>query len=114
MPSPWIEGACPLRSITRWMGARVAGAKQSGPAGSAGGWLQVFDPPSRIGNWQCAELIAIRRMQGEQVRAAAWQAAVAEGAGQLERDEGVYYGPRELDDITESAMAATIHHAFAT
>jgi antitoxin ParD1/3/4 len=49
---------------------------------------------------------AIRRMQADEVRAAGWQAAVAKGAGQLDRGEGVDYGPVELDDITKSALAA--------
>lgn len=70
------------------MGASVAWAKQAGPAGHAGGSLKC--------SWG----------QAEEVRAAAWQAAVAKGAGQLGRGEGVDYGPGELDDITESALAA--------
>lgn len=49
---------------------------------------------------------AIRRMQAEDVRAAAWQAAVAKGAGQLDRGEAVDYGPGELEDITASALGA--------
>lgn len=49
---------------------------------------------------------AIRRLQAEEVRAAAWQAAVARGAGQLDRGEAVDYSPSELADITESALAA--------
>ena len=44
---------------------------------------------------------AIRRMQAEEVRTAAWQAAIAQGAGQLDRGQGVDHGPGELNDITE-------------
>ena len=94
-----------MRFITRLMRARVTGAKQAGPSGHAGGWPQVIDPPARIGNWQGAGLITSSRMQAQEVRAAAWQAAVAKGAGQLLHGEGVEYGPGELDDITESALA---------
>ena len=33
---------------------------------------------------------AIRRMQSEESRTAAWQAAIAKGDAQLDRDEGLY------------------------
>ena len=49
---------------------------------------------------------AIRRMQAEEIRTAGWQAAVALGADQLDRGEGVDYSPGELDDITQNALAA--------
>ena len=49
---------------------------------------------------------AIRRMQAEESRVLAWQAAVKQGAEQLDRGEGVAYSPETLQDITESAMSA--------
>lgn len=47
---------------------------------------------------------AIRRMQAEESRVAAWQAAIKQGADQLERGEGVAYTSETLQDITQSAM----------
>ena len=49
---------------------------------------------------------AIRRMQAEESRVAAWQAAVKQGADQLDRGEGVAYTPEALRDITQSAIGA--------
>ena len=47
---------------------------------------------------------AVRRMQDEEVRLAAWQTAVRKGADQLDRGEGIDYTPQALDDITETAI----------
>jgi len=49
---------------------------------------------------------AIRRMQAEESRVAAWQAAIKEGDTQLDRGEGVVYTPQTLNDITQSAHSA--------
>lgn len=49
---------------------------------------------------------AIRRMQAEEARLSAWQAAVRQGADQLERGEGIAYSAAALEDITQSAIAA--------
>ena len=49
---------------------------------------------------------AIRRMQAEESRVAAWQAAIKVGDDQLERGEGVAYTPATLNDITQSAIGA--------
>lgn len=49
---------------------------------------------------------AIRRMQAEEARAAAWQAAIKVGDDQLNRGEGVAYTPEALNDITQSAISA--------
>ena len=49
---------------------------------------------------------AIRRMQAEEARVAAWQAAIKVGADQLDRGEGVAYTPATLNDITQSAIGA--------
>jgi len=49
---------------------------------------------------------AIRRMQAEENRVAAWQAAIKVGDDQLERGEGVAYSARMLEDITHSAIGA--------
>lgn len=48
---------------------------------------------------------AIRRMQAEETRAAAWQSAIRTGTEELDRGEGVEYGQAALDDITQSAVA---------
>jgi len=48
---------------------------------------------------------AIRRMQAEEGRIAAWQAAVKLGDDQLNRGEGVAYTPETLNDITQSAIS---------
>lgn len=49
---------------------------------------------------------AIRRMQAEESRVAAWQAAIKLGDDQLDRGEGVAYTPEALKDITQSAIEA--------
>jgi antitoxin ParD1/3/4 len=49
---------------------------------------------------------AIRRMQAEESRIAAWQAAIKEGDMQLDRGEGVAYTPEMLNDITQSAISS--------
>jgi antitoxin ParD1/3/4 len=49
---------------------------------------------------------ALRRMQAEDTRSAAWQAAVKVGDDQLDRGEGIAYTPATLKDITESAISA--------
>ena len=49
---------------------------------------------------------AIRRMQAEESRVAAWQAAIAKGDAQLNRGESIAYTPEALNDITESAISA--------
>ena len=49
---------------------------------------------------------AIRRMQAEESRVAAWQAAIKVGDDPLERGEGVAYTPATLNDITQSAIGA--------
>ncbi len=48
---------------------------------------------------------AIRRMQAEERRMAAWQAAIAKGEAQLDRGEGVPYTPELMGQITKSAIA---------
>lgn len=49
---------------------------------------------------------AIRRMQAEEGRIAAWQAALKKGNAQLDKGEGIAYTPDILNDITESAISA--------
>lgn len=49
---------------------------------------------------------AIRRMQAEESRVAAWQAAIAKGDAQLDRGEGIAYTPEAVNDITQSAISA--------
>ena len=49
---------------------------------------------------------AIRRMQAEESRISAWQAAIKEGDTQLDRGEGIAYTPETLSDITQSANSA--------
>jgi antitoxin ParD1/3/4 len=49
---------------------------------------------------------AIRRMQAEENRASAWQAAVRVGDAQLDRGEGVPYNAETLTDITARAIDA--------
>src|SRR5262245_12702536 len=51
---------------------------------------------------------AIRRMQVEESRVAAWQAAIKYGDEQIDRGETVDYTPATLDEITESALR-TMH-----
>jgi antitoxin ParD1/3/4 len=47
---------------------------------------------------------AIRRMQAEESRIAAWQAAIQQGDDQLDRGEGIAYTAETLKDITQSAI----------
>ena len=49
---------------------------------------------------------AIRRMQAEESRVAAWHAAIAKGDAQLNRGEGIAYNPDVLKKITQSAIVA--------
>ncbi len=49
---------------------------------------------------------AIRRMQAEESRIAAWQAAIREGDVQLECGEEISYTPETMKDITQSAISA--------
>ena len=49
---------------------------------------------------------AIRRMQAEESRGAAWQAAIKQGADQLDRGEGIPYMPDTMNEITQSAIDA--------
>lgn len=49
---------------------------------------------------------AIRRMQAEESRVAAWQAAIKVGDDQLDRGEGITYTPEILNNITQSALGA--------
>lgn len=49
---------------------------------------------------------AIRRMQAEESRIAAWRAAIKQGDDQLDRGEGIAYTPGALNDITASARSA--------
>ena len=49
---------------------------------------------------------AIRGMQAEESRVAAWQAAVKQGDEQIERGEGITYTAETLKDITQTAIGA--------
>jgi len=49
---------------------------------------------------------AIRRMQAEENRLAAWHAAIQKGDAQLSSGQGVDYTQQELDNITKSAVNA--------
>jgi antitoxin ParD1/3/4 len=49
---------------------------------------------------------AIRRMQAEENRLAAWHAAIQKGDAQLNSGQGVDYTQQELDNITKSAVNA--------
>ena len=49
---------------------------------------------------------AIRRMQAEESRVAAWQAAISKGDEQLDRGEGVAYTRETLEAMTKSAVDA--------
>ena len=49
---------------------------------------------------------AIRRMQAEEARVAAWKSAIKKGDDELDRGESVPYSAAALDDITKSAKAA--------
>lgn len=47
---------------------------------------------------------AIRRMQAEESRVAAWQAAIRKGDEQLDRGEGVAYSRETMESMTKSAI----------
>ena len=47
---------------------------------------------------------AIRRMQTDDARIAAWQAAVAKGDAELDRGEGAAFTPELLSALTQSAI----------
>lgn len=47
---------------------------------------------------------AIRRMQAEETRTAAWQAAIKQGDDQLDRGEGVAYDATALNNTTQNAI----------
>ena len=49
---------------------------------------------------------AIRRMQAEEGRLQAWQAAIKIGDDQFDRGEGIAYTPETFNDITQSAIGA--------
>lgn len=49
---------------------------------------------------------AIRRMQAEEIRIAAWQAAIKQGDDQLDRGEGIPYSAESLQEITQSAISS--------
>lgn len=49
---------------------------------------------------------ALRRMQAEDARAAAWRAAIRAGDEQLNRGEGIPYTADALEDITNGAIGA--------
>ena len=49
---------------------------------------------------------AIRRMQAEESRVLAWQAALKPGDDQLDSGEGSVYSDGTLNDITASAVSA--------
>ncbi|MFI4939255.1 MAG: type II toxin-antitoxin system ParD family antitoxin [Burkholderiales bacterium] len=49
---------------------------------------------------------AIRRMQAEESRIAAWQSAIKQGDDQLDRGEGIAYTAAALKNITQSAIGA--------
>lgn len=49
---------------------------------------------------------AIRRMQAEESRVAAWQAALKVGEDQRDRGEGVVDTPETLNEITQSAISS--------
>lgn len=46
---------------------------------------------------------AIRRMQADEERAAAFRRAVAEGEAQLDRGQGRDYTPKVLDELADTA-----------
>jgi antitoxin ParD1/3/4 len=52
---------------------------------------------------------AIRRMQTEESRMAAWQTAIAKGNVQLDQGEGIPYTPELMEQMTQSAIA-TMHN----
>ena len=49
---------------------------------------------------------AIRRMQAEESRVAAWHAAIQQGNDQLDRGDRIAYTAETLKEITQSAIGA--------
>jgi antitoxin ParD1/3/4 len=49
---------------------------------------------------------AVRRMQAEESRVQAWQAAIQRGSAELDCGEGIPYGDKTLNDITEAAIGS--------
>ena len=49
---------------------------------------------------------ALRRMQAEDTRLAAWKSAVKVGDEQLDQGDGIAYTPDAMKDITDSAIGA--------
>ena len=49
---------------------------------------------------------AIRRMQREEGRIAAWQNAIKQGDDELNAGKGIEYNTQTLEDITKSAIAS--------
>ena len=47
---------------------------------------------------------AVRRMQAEDLRLAAWQAAIKKGDEQLDRGKKVEYSPHTLNRLTQEAI----------
>ena len=52
---------------------------------------------------------AIRRMQTEENRTAAWQTAIAKGNAQLDQGKSMPYTPELMEQMTQSAIA-TMHN----
>ena len=59
---------------------------------------------------------AVRRMQAEDSRVAAWQAAIKVGDDQLRRGEGIAYTPQALNDLNDIIQSAinTLHSGAPT
>jgi antitoxin ParD1/3/4 len=49
---------------------------------------------------------AIRRMQAEETRVAAWQAAIRKGDEELNRGEAIDYSTSALEELTQEALGA--------
>ncbi|HEY9105695.1 MAG TPA: type II toxin-antitoxin system ParD family antitoxin [Roseateles sp.] len=49
---------------------------------------------------------AVRRMQAEELRTRAWQAAIKQGDDELDRGEGIPFTAKTLDDITGEAVSS--------
>ena len=72
------------------------------------GFIKSKGASSFYGNATEVVRDAVRRMQAEDSRVAAWQAAIEVGDDQLNRGEGIAYTPQALNDITQSAIN-TLH-----
>lgn len=72
------------------------------------GFINTKVASGRYGNATDVIRDAIGRMQSEEVRLAAWQAALKKGDDQLKRGDSVDYTPAALDDITRIALK-TMH-----